>query len=170
MPALSPQRESRTQAAEIKRRQEAEQAYRLQMREAVMRLTAQGYTDDQIATALGHTPQTISKYRQDSLRRALVRQRYDPGHYNPEVGFEYALPPPSPQAREQAAKDRARNNKRNRRGPGAGPHMPNSPKGPLPPTEIIDPPDAVHLRRVCLEMRKQAKTYDEIADELTLPI
>ena len=155
---------------EKKRRAEAEETYRLQMREAVMRLTAQGYTDEQIAESLGQTPATIARYRSHSLERALVRQQLDPGHYNPEAGFTYALPPPSPEQRAQRARDAQRNQKRNRKGPGAGPHMPNSPKAPLPPTEIIDPPDAVHLRRVCLEMRKRARTYHEIADDLVLPI
>jgi len=119
---------------------QAQAIYTLQMREAIMRRTQEGYTDEQIAQELGQTEATIRRYR----KAAMAHPR--------------ALPPPD----EPGTSDEPRR-KIPPKGPGPGPHRPGSRKSPM---EILPPADVDKYRAVCLAMRKQAIPFDEMARTL----
>jgi hypothetical protein len=116
------------------------------MREAVMRLTVEGHTDQQIADTLGQTVGTIRRYRAKSMDRVIERIT---------VTGEDVIEPTPPPRRFKAP----------RRGPGPGPHRPNSKKIPV---EVIDPPEEARLRREVLKLRKMMQPLDVIAERLDL--
>ena len=81
-------------------KRQAEAIYRLQMREAVVRMSQEGLSDDEIAQALGQSSATIRGFRSKAM-----------------AGPPKALPPP-PEPRRKVPP----------RGSGPGPHRPRSPK------------------------------------------
>ena len=163
---------------------QADAVYDLQMREAIMRYTLDGYTLQEIAEKLGQSASTIRRYRGLSMERAVrraeeaneedrnTRQLALPGNHQP-------FPPPPPPSG-------------NNRGSGPGPHRPGGWKDAKgqqqraiagvilsagssktgdpdpPPTsgEVLDPPDVLQARQDCLMLRKAAMTFSEIAEQL----
>lgn len=134
-------------------RQEADGIYDLQMREAAIRLSSDGTPLGEIATQLGQTPQTIRRYLEKTMQRALAAQARTETSLDPDDRYTTA-PPPPPRTRPAP------------RGRGPGPHVAGSPKAP---TEILDPFDTREMRTRCLSLRKQAKTYEQIAQATQLP-
>jgi len=124
-----PRRHNRGHAARA-----ADAIYTLQMREHIIRRTAQGASDDEIASELGQTPQTIRRYKRTLLEEG-----------------PRALPPPP----EEEPRHRARIPPK---GPGPGPHRPRSPKR----VEVLPGPDVLALRAACLSLRKAAQPFDVI--------
>jgi DNA-binding CsgD family transcriptional regulator len=141
------------------RAREASGIYELQMREAISKARAEGVPLAEIARQLGQSVSTVRRYLKQSQERAL-EIRLAPPETDPSFDPNYGRQtPPSPPPRKDHT--------RNRRGRGPGPHVKGSPKLP---TEILDPPEAVEYRQTILYRRKQAKTYEQIAQELHLPV
>lgn len=135
-------------------RKQATAIYDLQMREAIIRLTRAGKTDEEIGKLLGQTPATIRRYRKKSMDRAIT-------HY-----VEYPDEDPTRSDSGDYDDHDATDPRRRRvppRGPGPGAHRPGSTKSP---TEILDAPDAIQMRRDCLSLRKAAMPFDEMAERL----
>jgi DNA-binding CsgD family transcriptional regulator len=135
-------------------RRQANAVYELQMREAIIRLTHAGKTDEEIARLLGQSTATIKKYRRRSMERAIT-------HY-----VQHPDDDPTRRDPEQPDENDATDPRRRRvppRGAGPGPHRPGSAKSP---TEILPSPDTLALRRQCLDLRKAAMPFDEMAEHL----
>ena len=123
---------------------QAEAIYTLEMREAIIRMTHEGMDDREIAGALGQTVGTIKRYR----LRTLAMFALTDGKSPPPLTQDDA-----PEIPKKAAP----------RGPGPGPHRPQSPKHAI---EILPAADVLALRRACLHARKRLVPFDQMAEEL----
>lgn len=123
---------------------QAEAIYTLEMREAIIRMTHLGLSDQEIASELGQSVGTIRRYREKTLSRLSLP---DPNGPPPlTTDDEPEIPKKAPP-----------------KGPGPGPHRPRSPKHAI---EVLPAPDVVLLRRDCLARRKKLQPFDQMAEEL----
>lgn len=145
-------------------RAQARAIYDLEMREAIMRFTREGLSDDEIASRLGQSVPTIQQYRRRSLGMQAPSR-----HIKPIRGLLMVKTTPSGSGQRGGSPTRALPLPPGRDGAGAtsGRRGERSASGSKPPPsasgETMDSPEIIQLRRDCLRLRKAMMPFDMMA-------